>query len=79
MALFGKKKKGAEDATPDMPSAASESAAPSEIKEPKIAVRPDVYTLLLGLSVTALIIGTVLLYLNFNAYGPDPFAGLPRG
>lgn len=79
MALFGKKKKGAEDAAPPTSIAESETAAPLEPKEPKIKVRPDMYTLMLGLSVAALIIATLLLYLNVSSYGPNPISGIPRG
>jgi hypothetical protein len=47
-----------------------------KVQKPK--ARPDVYTLLLGLSVAALVIAVVLLFLNINAYGPSPLSGVPR-
>lgn len=78
MALFGKKTKGAtEDAAPVTPAAEMEPAAPAKPKEP--SPRPDVYTLILGLSVAALVIATLLLYLNVSSYGPNPLSGIPRG
>lgn len=82
MALFGKKKKGVEEVAPAAPpqEADQEKEAAKETSVvPKVKVRPDVYTLLLGLSVVALVIATILLYLNVNAYGPNPLAGFPRG
>lgn len=94
MALFGKKKKAEEpvaaaessgspfddpapEAAPaaDIPAAPVTPAAPAK---PKIVAHPDVYTLLLGLSVVALIIACILLYLNIQAYGPSPLSGIPR-
>lgn len=81
MALFGKKKKANDAAvfetTTEVPqeAAAEKAAAPVQ---PKLKARPDVYTLILGLSVAALVIATVLLYLNYNAYGGDPLSGMPR-
>ncbi len=83
MALFGKKKKkGAEDAAPVTP----EEGSPKKKKEteeavpaaPKPRVRPDVYTLLLGLSVAALLVAVVLLYLNIAGYGASPLSGIPK-
>lgn len=92
MALFGKKKKkGAPDEiAPEMPGteavpfqeeAVEEAnvAVEKPAKPPKPKVRADVYTLLLGLSVVALIIASVLLFLNAQAYGPNPLAGFPKG
>ncbi|MDR2344947.1 MAG: hypothetical protein LBE18_02675 [Planctomycetaceae bacterium] len=39
---------------------------------------PDFFTLLLGLALTAIIIASILLFLEVNSYGPDPLSGLPR-
>ncbi|MDR2115255.1 MAG: hypothetical protein LBP87_02625 [Planctomycetaceae bacterium] len=80
MISFRKKKKGDEttETTPARETVSSTSSTPSEtpitIRKPKPA--PDIYTLLLGLSVVALIIATVLLYLNLTDYGPNPLAGI---
>ncbi|MDR2757548.1 MAG: hypothetical protein LBC20_17810 [Planctomycetaceae bacterium] len=77
MISFKKKKKGDEpaDTTPAMESASSTpSETPIKLRKPKPT--PDIYTLLLGLSVAALLIATVLLYLNLNSYGPNPLAGI---
>ena len=77
MAIFGKKKKGAGDAAPATPPAESKPEKVVQPAAPKVKVRPDFYTLLLGLSVAALIVASVLLYLNIEAYGPDPISSLP--
>ena len=84
MALFGKKKKkGAEDEaslTPMEEPAKEEVSSAEEVPAaaPKLKVRPDVYTLLLGLSVAALVIASVLLYLNMADYGSSPLSGIPK-
>ncbi len=81
MSLFGKKKKGTEETAPEASPAESEpvnAAQPKEPAAPKLKIRPDFYTLLLGLSVAALLIASILLYLNVEAYGPDPISSLPK-
>ncbi len=85
MALFGKKKKAdseavtVSDVTLDStPGSAPSAAATTAPTAPKLKVRPDVYTLLLGLSVAALLIAVVLLYLNIAAYGGNPLSGIPK-
>ncbi len=90
MALFGKKKKAdaAETVVPDDPFAAqapvpqpetpAAPAAPKEPAAPKIKVRPDVYTLMLGLSALALVIACILLYSGVAKYGSGPVSGIPR-
>ncbi|MCL2744138.1 MAG: hypothetical protein FWE67_09825 [Planctomycetaceae bacterium] len=78
MAILKKKKKGADDTA--VPSDASPFGEPAEEKPakkkksaekkssgPKIVARPDFYTLLLGLSVAAMIIAVVLLYMHLDA------------
>jgi len=55
------------------------TATPATPATPKVKARPDVYTLLLGLSVGAMTIAVVLLFLHLNSYGPNPFSGMPRG
>jgi hypothetical protein len=79
MISFKKKKKGDEavaDTAPAMESVSSTSSSeiPATFRKPKPT--PDIYTLLLGLSVAALVIATVLLFLNLNGYGPNPLAGI---
>lgn len=73
MALFGKKNKDQAVAAP----AETPQAAPKDTA-PKPKPQADVYTLLLGLSVAALVIGVVFLYLNIDAYGTNPLSGIPR-
>lgn len=75
MALFGKKKK---DQAATVPTPSETPKPVPKDTTPKLKPRADVYTLLLGLSVAALVIGVVLLYLNVNAYGPSPLSGVPR-
>ncbi|MDR2762535.1 MAG: hypothetical protein LBB88_08055 [Planctomycetaceae bacterium] len=41
-------------------------------------VPPDFFTLLLGLALVAIIIASILLFLEVSSYGPDPLSGLPR-
>ncbi len=77
MALFGKKKKAGEAEKAAALTATPETTVASPA-QPKLKVPPDVYTLLLGLSVVALTIAVVLLYLNYSAYGGDPLSGMPR-
>jgi hypothetical protein len=74
MISFKKKKKGDETAEPTESVSAAHPETPSAPPKPK--PRPDVYTLLLGLSVAALVIATILLYLNLSGYGPNPLAGI---
>ncbi|GHT30837.1 hypothetical protein FACS1894214_1440 [Planctomycetales bacterium] len=62
---------------------AKKEKKPAEPKstEPKVQkpkARPDIYTLLLGLSVAALVLAVFLLFMNINAYGPSPLSGVPR-
>ncbi|MDR2439025.1 MAG: hypothetical protein LBE12_06620 [Planctomycetaceae bacterium] len=73
-----KKKKKSDDPASTTPAMETVSSAPSEapIKPRKPKPAPDIYTLLLGLSVAALIIATVILYLNLNSYGVNPLAGI---
>ena len=81
MALFGKKKKAEpEDAAaiePEMtPAPEAETSEPTVEKAPKLKVRADIYTLLLGLSVAALVIASVILYVNIAEYGSSPLSGI---
>ncbi|MDR1480625.1 MAG: hypothetical protein LBJ00_16985 [Planctomycetaceae bacterium] len=39
---------------------------------------PDFFTLLLGLALFAIIVASILLYLDVNSYGPEPMSGLPK-
>ncbi|MDR1485237.1 MAG: hypothetical protein LBT09_10495 [Planctomycetaceae bacterium] len=39
---------------------------------------PDFFTLVLGLALVAIIIASILLFLEVNSYGPDPLSGLPK-
>ncbi|MGL4942956.1 MAG: hypothetical protein ACRC46_07180 [Thermoguttaceae bacterium] len=65
MALFKKKPKDAADSKPaPVPKAAS---APTPAK-PKVDVRPDLYTLILGLSVLFILVGFLMLLLNDLIY-----------
>jgi hypothetical protein len=76
--MISLKKKNKGEAAADPATSNAEPAAHSETPAalPKPKASPDVYTLLLGLSVAALVIATILLYLNFNGYGPNPLAGI---
>ncbi len=47
-------------------------------KGPRKKVKPDFYTILLGIALLALIIGCVLLYLEVAAYGPGALSALPE-
>lgn len=79
MALFGKKKgKAAEEEAVFTPGEEpiQEKAEESAPVAPKLKVRADAYTLMLGLSVVALVIACVLLYLNMAEYGSSPMAGI---
>jgi hypothetical protein len=76
MISFKKKKKDDEVAGSTIPESAPSTHSATTITPPRPKPQPDIYTLLLGLSVAALIIATVILYLNFNAYGPNPLAGI---
>ncbi len=87
MALFKKKKAEAADAAVqenpfDAPATAPEPtptpAAPKEPAAPKLKVRPDVYTLILGLAALAMTIACIFLYLGVAKYGPNPISGVPR-
>ena len=74
MAMFGKKdKKGG--AAP--PKAVGKGASPTPPKQPKPAVPPDIYTLLLGLSALFLIVAVVVLGLNYHWYQTTDPAVLP--
>ncbi len=55
----------------------ADSAAPMQVKPPKVKARPDLYTLLLGLSVAVLAAAVTVLFLNYYSYGGDPLSGLP--
>lgn len=46
---------------------------PVRYRKPKA----DIYTLLLGIALVALIIACVCAYLELKAYGPSPFSGAP--
>jgi hypothetical protein len=64
-------------ATLDQPTTSLDEPPPAaKVQVPDLP--PDFYTLLLGLALTAIIIASVLLFLEVNSYGPDPLAGLPR-
>jgi hypothetical protein len=76
MISFKKKKKGTEVAGSTFPESAPTTHSETPVTPPKPKRQPDIYTLLLGLSVAALIIATVILYLNTSAYGPNPLAGI---
>ncbi|MDR1962901.1 MAG: hypothetical protein LBQ50_03885 [Planctomycetaceae bacterium] len=76
MISFKKKNKGEEVAGSATPESATKPETPAAPPKPK--PKPDIFTLLLGLSVAALLIATVLLFLNFNAYGTNPFSGIPK-
>jgi hypothetical protein len=58
------------------PKGAEQKNSEPKVQKPK--ARPDIYTLLLGLSVAALVLAVVLLFLNINAYGLNPLSGVPR-
>ncbi|MGL4593775.1 MAG: hypothetical protein ACRCUY_03485 [Thermoguttaceae bacterium] len=71
MALFTKKSKKSSDMAESDPipvSGKSPSANPKPNKIPAAPVAPDVYTLWLGLSVVALSIAAILLYLTNASY-----------
>ncbi|MDR0338216.1 MAG: hypothetical protein LBI18_14130 [Planctomycetaceae bacterium] len=76
MISFKKKKKDAEVTDSATLESASTTHSETPVTLPKPKPQPDIYTLLLGLSVAALIIATVLLYLNLSGYGPNPLAGI---
>ena len=86
MALFGKKKTAAapDASVSDDPFGAgavapqATPAAPIEPPKPRIKVRADVYTLLLGLSALAMTIACVLFYLSVARYDSNPVSGIPR-
>ncbi|MDR2705992.1 MAG: hypothetical protein LBC02_09465 [Planctomycetaceae bacterium] len=73
MISFKKKKKDDEVAGSTTPGSAPSTHS---VTPPRPKPQPDIYTLLLGLSVAALVIATVILYLNFSAYGTNPLAGI---
>ncbi|MDR2171002.1 MAG: hypothetical protein LBP59_12740 [Planctomycetaceae bacterium] len=64
----------------DIGNIASSNLPPEQIDLAKRApdLPPDFFTLLLGLALAAIIIASVLLFLEVNSYGPDPLSGLPR-
>jgi hypothetical protein len=76
MISFKKKKKDAEVSDSTTPESAASTHSATPVTLPKSKPQPDIYTLLLGLSVAALVIATVILYLNVSAYGPNPLAGI---
>ena len=39
--------------------------------------RPDIYTVMLAISLAAIILGCVLLYLETKDYGDSPYQGVP--
>jgi cell division protein FtsL len=80
MALFGKKKKEANSTESVSKETVSKKEKASELSTKTLQPKPkaDIYTLLLGLSVAALVVAIVLLFLNLNAYGPDPLSGIPK-
>ena len=65
MAVFGKKGKTGEAAAPK---AVGKVALSKQPKQPRPNVPPDLYTLLLGLSVLFLITATIILGLNYYWY-----------
>ena len=87
MALFGKKEKKAEKASPKkasgkvapskQPKQPKQPKEPKPPKPPKPSVPPDVYTLLLGLSALFLIVALVVLGLNYHWYQTTDPAVVP--
>ena len=55
------------------------SAQDSNLSKPVRYRKPkaDVYTLLLGIALVALIIACIFAYLEIQDYGPQPFSGAP--
>ncbi|MDR1290619.1 MAG: hypothetical protein LBK06_05405 [Planctomycetaceae bacterium] len=51
----------------------------TDVVKTKVAdLPPDLFSLFLGLALVAIIIASVLLYLDVSSYGPEPLSGLPR-
>ena len=73
MAMFGKKEKKAEKATPKV----GGKGAPKQPKPPKPYVPPDIYTLFLGLSALFLLVAVVALGLNYFWYQSTDPAVIP--
>ena len=49
----------------------------SKSKAPHRKAKPDIYTLMLAISLVAIILGCLLLYLETKDYGSDPTRGAP--
>ncbi|MDR1053518.1 MAG: hypothetical protein LBL39_05030 [Planctomycetaceae bacterium] len=51
----------------------------TDVVKTKVAdLPPDLFSLFLGLALVAIIIASVLLFLDVSSYGPEPLSGLPR-
>ncbi|MDR1923572.1 MAG: hypothetical protein LBQ66_04275 [Planctomycetaceae bacterium] len=60
------------------PDGSTGSTADQIVKTPAPVYPPDFFTLVLGLSLAAIIIAFVLLYLEVSYYGENPFSGIPK-